>query len=574
MAYSYKNHRFSGLTKLNVEQDDSISQGRAKARDPLVGTTLDGRFEIEEVIGSGGMSVVYKATQLRVNRHVAIKTLRLQLDTKPVYRERFQREISLLSTLSHPNIVTVYDCFIGSDDQPYVVMDYLRGSSLETLIKDEGALALERCIRIAVQICSALDHAHRAGVIHRDVKPGNIVLMDNERDFVKVVDFGLAKLNQDNRRLTQSGELWGSPPYMSPEQAQGKPEDERSDIYSFGAVLYEMLTGKDPFHYAVSVFELIQTHVLTPPPPIAEVNPLVNIPPKLEAVVLKALAKEPVDRFQSAAEMLDAIVEGTAGLRTGESGDLLLLAEVSKLRSTLSESAPVTYQKDPRAFDPTKSYRTLDSKNLAKAKVSPVQAAVDPEMAKALAKLTTEKGKGEKPSLDNLKNLPEPAAGAPKRLPPLAVVVALVGIVLVLLFGVFYVSKSADVVPSRVDSQSPSRLPSRLPSQAPLATPSFDSSSTATVRSLDLEKSMGHSANASVVSSTTGTAPSRHILTPSKHPILSKRLGEAAIKHPTETSVKHVAVADPKHLHATAASSSAKSNPWDALQGMRQNQKQ
>jgi eukaryotic-like serine/threonine-protein kinase len=312
---------------LTVEQDDSISQSRAKSRDPLVGTTLDGRFEIEEVIGSGGMSVVYKATQLRVNRHVAIKTLRLQLDTKPVYRERFQREINLLSTLSHPNIVTVYDCLIGADDQPYVVMDYLRGSSLEKLIKDGGALSPERCVRIAVQICSALDHAHRRGVIHRDVKPGNIVLMDNEMDFVKVVDFGLAKLNQDNRRLTQSGELWGSPPYMSPEQAQGKPEDERSDIYSFGAVLYEMLTGKDPFHYAISVFELIQTHVKSTPPTIAEANPAVSIPPKLEQVVFKALAKDPADRFQTAAEMLNAIVEATAGMRSGESGDLLLLAD-------------------------------------------------------------------------------------------------------------------------------------------------------------------------------------------------------------------------------------------------------
>src|SRR5580698_5306069 len=119
------------------------------------------------------MSVVYKATQLRVNRHVAIKTLRLQMDTKPIYRERFQREISLLCTLNHPHIVTVYDCVIGPDDQPYVVMDYLRGKSLEQLIKDSGAMPVDRCARIAVQVLSALDHAHRKGVIHRDLKPGN-----------------------------------------------------------------------------------------------------------------------------------------------------------------------------------------------------------------------------------------------------------------------------------------------------------------------------------------------------------------------------------------------------------------
>ena len=138
----------------------------------MVGTILDGRFQIEDVLGSGGMSVVYKATQLRVNRHVAIKTLRVQLDTKAIYRERFQREISLLCALGHPHIVTVYDCLIGPDEQPYVVMDYLRGRSLEQLIKETGALSVERAVRIAVQVCSALEHAHRKGVIHRDLKPG------------------------------------------------------------------------------------------------------------------------------------------------------------------------------------------------------------------------------------------------------------------------------------------------------------------------------------------------------------------------------------------------------------------
>ena len=302
-------------------------QSSAKTRDPLVGTVLNGRFQIEDVLGSGGMSVVYKATQLRVNRHVAIKTLRLQLDTKPVYRERFQREISLLCTLGHPHIVTVYDCLIGPDEQPYVVMDYLRGRSLEQLIKERGALPVERAIRIAVQVLSALEHAHRKGVIHRDLKPGNIVLMDDETDFVKVVDFGLAKLNHDNRRLTQSGELWGSPPYMSPEQAKGTPEDERSDTYSFGAVLYEMLTGKDPYHYAISVFELIQAHVCSPVPPLKNAKPDLEIPEKLEQVVLKALEKEPVNRFQTASEMLNALVEARACMNSRDSGELLVLAD-------------------------------------------------------------------------------------------------------------------------------------------------------------------------------------------------------------------------------------------------------
>ena len=167
-------------------------------------------------------------------------------------------------------------------------MDYLRGKSLEALIQHDGPLKADRFARIAVQVCSALNHAHRKGVIHRDLKPGNIVMLDDEMDFIKVVDFGLAKLNQDNRKLTQSGELWGSPPYMSPEQCKGKPEDERSDVYLFGAVMYEMLTGKDPFHYATTIFELIQTHVSTQPPSLSEALPTINVPAKLEEVIFQS----------------------------------------------------------------------------------------------------------------------------------------------------------------------------------------------------------------------------------------------------------------------------------------------
>jgi serine/threonine protein kinase len=281
---------------------------KAKPRDPLVGTTLDGRFRIEELVGSGGMSNVYRAVQLRVNRDVAIKTLKVQVDDQPIYRERFQREVDLLCALSHPNIVTVYDCLLGPDGQPCVVMDYLRGRSLEQLLEDEGAINVARFARIFVQVLGALDHAHRKGVVHRDIKPGNIVMLDRETDLVKVVDFGLAKFNQESRRLTHTGELWGSPPYMSPEQCMGKPDSERSDIYSVGVVMYEMLTGKDPFHHATSIYELIQCHVNVPPPPMAQLNAFINLPPGLEDVLLKAMAKDPADRYQSANELKDALV--------------------------------------------------------------------------------------------------------------------------------------------------------------------------------------------------------------------------------------------------------------------------
>lgn len=300
---------------------------KTKSKDPLVGTVLDGRFEIEDVLGTGGMSVVYKAKQLRVNRHVAIKTIRMQLDTKPVYRERFQREISSLFSLSHPNIVTVHDFLIGPDEQPYVVMDYLRGKPLDELIKNEGTLSIERFARITVQICSALDHAHKRGIIHRDLKPSNVVLLDNENDFVKVVDFGLAKLNEDNRKLTQSGELWGSPPYMSPEQCLGGGGDARSDVYSLGACMYEMLCGKDPFWYAATIFELIQRHVNTIPAPLHEQCEGLVVPKEIESTVFKALEKNPEDRYQSAQEMQEAIVNACTA--AGGSGNLRFHASVS-----------------------------------------------------------------------------------------------------------------------------------------------------------------------------------------------------------------------------------------------------
>jgi len=296
----------------SARTDDPVAQADA-VRDPLIGTVVGGRFEIEEVLGIGGMSVVYKARQLNVNRYVAIKTIRVHVDSKPVYRERFQREIDSLFTLSHPNIVTVYDCIIGSDEQPYVVMDYLRGRSLEKLLMD-GPLNLERFARIALQICSALDHAHKKGVIHRDLKPGNILLMDDEMDFVKVVDFGLVKLREEeSRKLTQSGELWGSPPYMSPEQCVGESGDERSDIYSLGCVMYHMLTGRDPFWDAKSVFELIQCHVKKPPRAMRKANAELFVSPALEAVIMRCLEKNPICRFQAAHELQDALVQAMAG---------------------------------------------------------------------------------------------------------------------------------------------------------------------------------------------------------------------------------------------------------------------
>ncbi len=298
------------------EHDQAVSNqpGDKNTRDPLIGTTLEGRYYIEEILGTGGTSVVYKAKQLRFNRYVAIKMMKIQFEKNAVHRERFEREIASLSTLSHPNIVSVYDYTVGPDDQPCVVMDFLKGRSLEALINEDGPLDISRFARIAVQIAGALEHAHRHGIIHRDLKPGNIVLMDEELDFVKVVDFGLARLREENKRLTQTGEFWGSPAYMSPEQCRGKPGDERSDIYSFGAVMFEMLTGKDPFFDAGSVLDVLHKHGYVTPPRFVDVTPQLRIPRALEAVVFKCLEKDADARIQNAREVQNAIIKACSNV--------------------------------------------------------------------------------------------------------------------------------------------------------------------------------------------------------------------------------------------------------------------
>lgn len=279
------------------------------SNDALIGTTLSGRFDIVEVLGYGGMSVVYKARQLPMNRFVAIKTIKLDAKSRPAIAERFKREIETLCLLNHPNIVTVYDCIFGDDGQPYVVMDYLRGKNLDGLVLSDGPLSLERFGKIFVQVCSALEHAHKHGVIHRDLKPGNIMLMNDELDFVKVVDFGLARLAQEDRKITQTGQIWGSPAYMSPEQWIGGHCDHRSDLYSLGVVMYELLTGRDPFFGTQEVHQFFYKHLYDKPPSFSEANPNISVPPLLENVIFKALAKEADQRFQSATELREALAQ-------------------------------------------------------------------------------------------------------------------------------------------------------------------------------------------------------------------------------------------------------------------------
>ena len=294
-------------------QDDG-----GQAVDPMIGYLLDGRYELLEAIGSGGMSIVYKARLNNVNKLFAIKTLNIQVQAKDNVRERFHREIDLLLKLEHPHIVSVQDCLYGPNSQPYLVMDLLRGVSLEQELSKCGAIAADRVRKIMIQVCAALKYAHQHSVVHRDLKPGNIMLLENEADFVKVLDFGLALIGENTRKITQSGEFWGSPPYASPEQVKGNNTDSRSDIYSLGCVMYELLTGKDPFSGA-GLYELLNKHVNETPAPLAVTKPDVQVPPEMERIVFKCMEKEPQDRFQTVGDLqsaLEAIGSGVYATNT------------------------------------------------------------------------------------------------------------------------------------------------------------------------------------------------------------------------------------------------------------------
>ena len=279
-------------------------------QDPLIGTTLAGNYEILSILGQGGMGVVYKARHALMDRVVAIKMLQAQLITDSMSVKRFQQESKAASRINHPNVITVYDFGISPTGQPYIVMDCLTGVPLADIIKTDGQVSVERTIKVMVQACDALDHAHRQGVIHRDLKPSNIVLInfDNEKDFVKVVDFGVAKLmnGTESQRLTQVGEVCGSPVYMSPEQCKGMELDARSDIYSMGIVLFESLTGHLPI-LGKTMVDTMSRHISAPPAKFNEVRPDLYIPERLETVVLRALAKDPADRQQSMAELMQEI---------------------------------------------------------------------------------------------------------------------------------------------------------------------------------------------------------------------------------------------------------------------------
>ncbi|MDR1733405.1 MAG: Stk1 family PASTA domain-containing Ser/Thr kinase [Oscillospiraceae bacterium] len=265
--------------------------------DNLVGKTLDGRYEIQEILGIGGMAVVYRAYDNIDDRPVAVKVLKEEFLQNEEFRRRFKNESKAIALMSHPNIVKVYDVSYGERMQ-YIVMEFVEGITLKDYIEQRTVLPWKEAVHFLTQILRALQHAHDRGIIHRDIKPQNIMLLHSGN--IKVTDFGIARFARSETR-TMSENAIGSVHYISPEQARGDVVDEKADIYSLGVVLYEMLTGEPPFQAESTVSVAIMQLQQEPRRP-RDVNP--SIPPALEQITIRAMQKNPADRYQSAAEML------------------------------------------------------------------------------------------------------------------------------------------------------------------------------------------------------------------------------------------------------------------------------
>ena len=275
------------------------------------GTIVGGRYELGELLGQGGMSQVRSARDLRIGRPVAVKLLRPELVRDPTFEGRFRREAQSAASLHNPGIVAVYDTgeeMVGGFLTPYIVMELVEGRTLRDVVAMDGRMPAAEAVRITSAVCAALDEAHRAGIVHRDVKPGNVMLTPDGG--VKVMDFGIARATSTSVTLTQTATVVGTALYLSPEQARGEHVDARSDVYSTGCLLYELLAGTPPFTGESSVAIAYQ-HVREDPTPPSRFAP--DIPPALDAVVLKALAKNPADRYQSAGELRDDLQRVAAG---------------------------------------------------------------------------------------------------------------------------------------------------------------------------------------------------------------------------------------------------------------------
>lgn len=283
------------------------------SRDPLIGMVLADRYRILSRIATGGMGSVYEAEHMLMHSKVAIKVLHPDMLANKEMVARFQREAQAAATIDHPNICAATDFGQTSHGEFYMVMEYLDGYGLDVALGSMQSLGAHRTVHIAQQICGVLEQAHRMRIVHRDLKPENIMLLNyqNDQDFVKVLDFGVARIRVDGEdtRLTRAGVVYGTPAYMSPEQVLGDDIDARADLYALGVMMYEMITGQVPFQ-ANTVPRVMNQHLNeAPAPPSEQVGDDVYVPPALEALILRLMEKKPQDRLQSAMQLREILLE-------------------------------------------------------------------------------------------------------------------------------------------------------------------------------------------------------------------------------------------------------------------------
>ena len=322
--------------------------------DQLLGRVFDGRYEIRSAVGHGGMGTVYLGWQRSVDREVAVKVIHPKLGTDITIAKRFLREARLSSRLNQPNIVNVYDFGQSEDGILYLVMEMLRGHTLARELEAQRPMPIRRIVTMATQICDALESAHTLGIIHRDLKPGNIVILDDPpgRDLIKILDFGLAKslVNESTSLVTHTDAILGTPLYMPPEQIEGKPSDQRADLYSFGCILYQMASGRPPF-IGENINMVLGAQIRDQAPPLPP-----GLPSRLVSTIERLMMKNPVDRIPTAALVRDALGALDGGFadsyHTAPDVDVAQFQRKAQLADTMDSSLaraePVDPDRPPR----------------------------------------------------------------------------------------------------------------------------------------------------------------------------------------------------------------------------------
>lgn len=314
---------------------------------------LDKRYQLEERLGSGGMAIVYRAHDLSLERTVAIKLLRKDFSNNPQFRQQFKQEAKAAANLSHPNIVTVHDFGLDSN-QLFIIMEYVPGNDLKHILREQGRMSIQEALNLMIQACAGIGYAHRAGLVHCDIKPQNMLVTPDQR--LKVVDFGIARALAGISPDEKSEIVWGSPHYISPEQASGSAPSTASDVYSLGIVFYEMLTGQLPFN-GETPEQLAELQQVALPPSPRKINPL--IPTSLEQIVLKVLSKEPAARYRTA-DQLGSVLKSLQQQSNTQTFEDELTKEIYSDQDEIESDRIFNWQEDQDAYENAYSDELVD----------------------------------------------------------------------------------------------------------------------------------------------------------------------------------------------------------------------